>query len=186
MKAHLTKVSLALLSTIFLLGCQERGSGAVGPDGAGIQAKPGMGGGMGGGGDTFWEANLTAHGPAATDPMLITLTPATVSKKNGFLPSDNFFTLVSIQPTRSSLTLTRGQVSASLKRGKIIRVQFWLDEGHGSSRVVSATFPIDPPVTPSSAGFTFHLHADGVELRESNGSPPIGTISIGDLVYTAQ
>ena len=33
MKAHLTKVSLALLSTVFLLGCQDLGSGAVGPEG---------------------------------------------------------------------------------------------------------------------------------------------------------
>ncbi len=33
MKAHLTKVSLALLSTVFLLGCQEQGSAPVGPDG---------------------------------------------------------------------------------------------------------------------------------------------------------
>ncbi len=33
MKAHLTKVSLALLSTVFLFGCQEQGSGPVGPDG---------------------------------------------------------------------------------------------------------------------------------------------------------
>ena len=33
MKAHLAKLSLALLSTVFLLGCQERGSGPVGPDG---------------------------------------------------------------------------------------------------------------------------------------------------------
>ncbi len=33
MKAHLAKVSLALLSTVFLLGCQDMGSGPVGPDG---------------------------------------------------------------------------------------------------------------------------------------------------------
>ena len=33
MKAHLAKVSLALLSTVFLLGCQEQGSGPVGPEG---------------------------------------------------------------------------------------------------------------------------------------------------------
>ena len=31
MKARLTKVSLALLSAVFLLGCQEQGSGPVGP-----------------------------------------------------------------------------------------------------------------------------------------------------------
>ena len=38
MKAHLTKVSLALLSAAFLLGCQEQGSEPVGPDGLEIQA----------------------------------------------------------------------------------------------------------------------------------------------------
>jgi hypothetical protein len=52
MKSSLTKVSLALLSTVFLLGCQEQGSGVVGLDGTGIQAakrgKPGKPGGGGG------------------------------------------------------------------------------------------------------------------------------------------
>ena len=33
MQAHLTKVSLALLSTVFLLGCQDMGSEPVGPEG---------------------------------------------------------------------------------------------------------------------------------------------------------
>ena len=33
MKAHLTKLSLALLSTVFLLGCQDLGSEPVGPEG---------------------------------------------------------------------------------------------------------------------------------------------------------
>ena len=32
MKAHFAKLSLALLSTVFLLGCQEQGPGPVGPD----------------------------------------------------------------------------------------------------------------------------------------------------------
>ena len=42
MKAHLTKVSLALLSTVFLFGCQDLGSGPVGPEGLGPEfAKPG-------------------------------------------------------------------------------------------------------------------------------------------------
>ncbi len=31
MKSHLAKVSLAVLATVFLLGCQEQGSGPVGP-----------------------------------------------------------------------------------------------------------------------------------------------------------
>ena len=172
-------------------GCQDMGSGPVGPGPEFTHkdkehGKPGGGGGGGGGGGTFWDANLTAHDFVATDPMLITSAPATVSKKNSFLPSD-FFTLESIiMPTGSNLTLTRGLVSAKLKFGKIIRLSFWLDEGHGSSRVFHAILPIDPPRTPSDGDFTLHLHLDGVELRESNGSPPIGTISIGDLVYTAQ
>ena len=42
MKAHLAKLSLALLSTVFLFGCQEQGSGPVGLEGLGPQfAKPG-------------------------------------------------------------------------------------------------------------------------------------------------
>ena len=35
MKAHLAKLSLALLSTVFLLGCQDMGSSPVGPEGLG-------------------------------------------------------------------------------------------------------------------------------------------------------
>ena len=35
MKTHLAKLSLALLSTVFLFGCQEQGSGPVGPEGLG-------------------------------------------------------------------------------------------------------------------------------------------------------
>ena len=35
MKAHLAKLSLALLSAVFLLGCQEQGSEPVGPEGLG-------------------------------------------------------------------------------------------------------------------------------------------------------
>ncbi len=53
MKSHLTKLSLALLSTVFLLGCQDQGSGPAGPDGLGIQARRsnGKGGGNGSSGD---------------------------------------------------------------------------------------------------------------------------------------
>ena len=32
MKSDLVKVSLALLSVVFILGCQDVGSGPVGPD----------------------------------------------------------------------------------------------------------------------------------------------------------
>ena len=33
MKSHLTKLALALLSVVFLFGCQEQGSEPVGPEG---------------------------------------------------------------------------------------------------------------------------------------------------------
>ena len=60
MKAHLAKLSLALLSTVFLLGCQERGASPFGPEGLEIQAeKGGMGGGMGGGGGETEAATYT-------------------------------------------------------------------------------------------------------------------------------
>ena len=61
MKAHLAKVSLALLSTAFLLGCQERGSEPVGPEGLEIQAKKGGGGGRGGGDPLKFD--VTVSGP---------------------------------------------------------------------------------------------------------------------------
>ncbi len=64
MKAHLTKVSLALLSTVFLLGCQDMGSEPVGPEGLGPEfthkngAEHGKGGGGGGGNSEAFELDL--------------------------------------------------------------------------------------------------------------------------------
>ena len=57
MSAHFTRVSLALLTAVFLLGCQDLGSGPVGVDGLEPQfakkceSPPCGGGGGGGGGD---------------------------------------------------------------------------------------------------------------------------------------
>ena len=60
MKAHLTKVSLALLSTLFLLGCQEQGSGLVGP-GPEFHHRDGHSkGGGGGGGNQFFKVTVTS------------------------------------------------------------------------------------------------------------------------------
>ena len=50
MKAHLAKVSLALLSVAFLLGCQEQGSDPVGPEGLGPEFHHGKGSHADGGG----------------------------------------------------------------------------------------------------------------------------------------
>ena len=40
MKSHLTKISLAVLSTVFLLGCQDLGTGVVESDGLGPAFAP--------------------------------------------------------------------------------------------------------------------------------------------------
>ncbi len=71
MKAHLAKLSLALLSTVFLLGCQEQGSEPVGPEGPQFSHKTSHnpGGGDDGGdnpGSPFYE--YTFAGDITTDP----------------------------------------------------------------------------------------------------------------------
>ncbi len=64
MKAHLAKLSLALLSTVFLLGCQEQGSGPVGPEGPQFSHKPkhNPGGGDGGGSGNTEASELDLAG----------------------------------------------------------------------------------------------------------------------------
>ncbi len=62
MKTHLTKVSFALLAAAFLLGCQEKASSPVGPEGLGIlldnRGGPHPHGGGGGGGPAATTLDL--------------------------------------------------------------------------------------------------------------------------------
>ena len=69
MKAHLAKVSLALLSAVFLFGCQEQGSEPVGPDGLEIQAMKGGKGKGGGGGKAVGTLDLADGMQAAVLPV---------------------------------------------------------------------------------------------------------------------
>ena len=80
MKAHLTKVSLALLSAAFLLGCQEQGSEPVGPEGLEIQAKPGSNKGKGDGSSTLARRTITGGMTKPDDERLV----AFGDGKNGF------------------------------------------------------------------------------------------------------
>ena len=84
MKAHLTKVSLALLSAVFFFGCQEQGSGPVGLEGLGIlldktETKHSHGGG---GGDKTQDCQIRF------DLTLGTLTDPVVRSDNGELYKD--------------------------------------------------------------------------------------------------
>ena len=78
MKAHLTKVSLALLSAAFLLGCQDQGSGVVGPDGLSPQfAKGGKPGppddddASGGARDVNFQTTVRRLGGLIGDPQAV-------------------------------------------------------------------------------------------------------------------
>ena len=76
MKAHLAKVSLALLSVAFLLGCQEQGSEPVGPDGQDPEfthknEKPHGGGGGGGKGALHPATGSLADAMVTTSAMLL-------------------------------------------------------------------------------------------------------------------
>ena len=91
MKPHLAKLSLALLSAVFLLGCQERGP--VGPDGSVplFHGKPckgphkndgGCGGGGGGDGPKKNLVDVTVTGGMKTDPDAPQKMDVFVKKKN--------------------------------------------------------------------------------------------------------
>ena len=68
MKAHLAKLSLALLSAVFLLGCQDLGSEPVGPEGLGIQLARKKPPKDGGGGGTV-PADITVTGGLVTQDL---------------------------------------------------------------------------------------------------------------------
>ena len=70
MKAHLTKVSLALLSAAFLLGCQEQGSEPVGPEGLEIQAKRESRKGKGDGSSTLAELIISGGMTSPADQLV--------------------------------------------------------------------------------------------------------------------
>ena len=65
MKAHLTKVSLALLSVAFLFGCQDQGSEPLGLDAAGPQFAKG---GKKGAGAGKVPADIMVTGGLVTEP----------------------------------------------------------------------------------------------------------------------
>ena len=75
MRVRLTRVSLALLSATFLLGCQDLGTGVEAPDGLVPQFGKGNGKGKGkggGGGDVAGFLTLTDGMATATDlPVLL-------------------------------------------------------------------------------------------------------------------
>jgi hypothetical protein len=98
-----------------------------------------------------------------------------------------------------SMTTTTGVVleddayfAFAMKRGFIVGAQFWIDDqsgpegiGHESNKMALSQ------QTPSAQGFTLHVHAQNVPVWRLAGHlskkrvAPVGTVSIGDVIYYA-
>lgn len=81
------------------------------------------------------------------------------------------------------------------KAGNIISFQLIGQDVIGREGLIhkSEVVPIEPPVVPSTGGFTLHVDTDNIEIWKydkhlnTGGAKPIemvGHISVGDLVYT--
>jgi hypothetical protein len=113
------------------------------------------------------------------DPLLTTLSFS--------MASNDEFT-VHITPTGSGTLMEFGGLLVRVKGGKATGVLVFLspaDFAQGGDTVYeTGMLPIDPAVPVSATGFTLHVHANGVPLKSGKRKPPIGWISIGDLVFT--
>ena len=90
MKSHLTKVSLAFVSALFILGCQDLGTSVEASDGLGPQfakggekGKPDKPGGGGGGGEVAGFLTLTDG--IATADLPVILSASYAAQNNNFI-----------------------------------------------------------------------------------------------------
>ena len=152
----------------------------------------GSGGDGGGGGTTFLATYTPDAGFDATDPTLTTSIALPTGPALGKYGCDFFnegmnpLPVISVT-TGSIVILTHGYMDAELKKGKIVGLKFWLLTEDGVIwRTENGSLPIDPPVAPSDAGFTLHVHKNNVLLGGGRKwcCRRLGTISIGDIVYT--
>jgi len=196
MKAHLTKLSLALLSTVFLLGCQDMGSGPVGPDE--LVPQFGKGGGKGkpgGDGDvTPMQATFTL-GDLNTpiSPTFLNIDPIGF-EKNLLVPYESFrIYLIPADQDGSNVQMLKATFTVRLdkKTGQIATVKLWLanTENFRQATVLWHTdnVAVKNEVFPNAAGFTVEVDLDNVPLhaKGDRGDPVSrGSISIGHLVYT--
>ena len=83
------------------------------------------------------------------------------------------------------------QLNVMTKRGEVIAVQLYIQDEPGPDGIMHSSdhIPVDS-VEPLSAGFILHIHADNVQVwrhKGHTGGPRvemIGTISVGDIVFT--
>ena len=193
MKSHLAKVSLALLSAAFLLGCQEQGSGPVGPEGPQFDkpnnaiCPPGVvvENGHCHGDDTkvTWRfADLTAHrGVTVNASTLLSTCPGTpgaklsnptVEWKDGnedeFVNDGENEHCVSVMPEGSAVTLGNdAHLIVATKKGSItVTVQFLIQDIGGPESIQYRTdrFSLDVTGFTGFTGADFTLHLHATDV----------------------
>ena len=201
MKSSLTKVSLALLSAVFFLGCQDMGSGPVGPDGWGpqfthndpdkVHGGPKNGGGGDDGTKVSWS--LADHVvPKARDhddqvPDDIHTVKSTCSGAPG-KPSNPSVEwkddevsgvdgCVTVTTTGGVKLTNDAYLIVATKKGDTqVTLQFQIQDIGGADGIQYRTdrFFIDSPVF-TGAGFTLHVHStvDIYELKGHTGGPKV-------------
>ena len=150
MKAHLAKLSLALLSAVFLLGCQEQGSEPVGLEGLGPQfAKPGACPGhpscKDGGGEPT-EADATVELSEGLKTFVAQDVQIKKDNANSLrVQRDGFTSQIALEATHAAGLDKCGQVGGSeglLSEDEVLNL---IDDGSNQPRNFSAHFDKNDP-----------------------------------------
>jgi len=143
---------------------------------------PPCGGGGGGNVIETLDGHFTAHTGAG--PGFIPKDPLLTTGLFSMASNDEF--VVILEEPMDYIKL--GGLLVRVKGGKAAGFLVFLSENDfaqgGSPVYETGMLPIDPAVPVSAEGFRLHVHADDVPLLRSKNKPPIGWISIGDLVFT--
>ena len=196
MNAHLTKVSLGLLSAVFILGCQDLGSGPVGPDGLVPQFKRG---GNGKPDSSIYSVDAN-QGACSVQANTWFSTKAGVPTGSSLSPrwarGDLTVTTVPVDGNAAVLLTGPAGAGVGVHKGEIDWVRLSIRD---ISNVQYTTGKI--PFTTSNGplqddgsapdGFTISGVADNnivpiypLTARGNKRGPQVGTICFGDLVYT--
>ena len=193
MKSHLAKVSLALLSTVFLLGCQEQGSGAVGPEGLGPEldhkSKP-HGGPGGGGGDKVRYSVEAVAGNCSGSPYPLWLSTEPSANSVGAGGGQIVWDPMSAITLMNGVELhSRGQANMNVHKGEISHVNFGRRDDANQVNYTTGGLTPDPAVSPLPQR-TFIIEFNRLTevfamiARGNKRGPLLGTICVGELVFT--
>jgi hypothetical protein len=123
--------------------------------------------------------------PHAGNPPGFTYTNPLLTTGSFSMASNDEFVVI-LEDPMSSIDL--GGLLVRVKGGKATGFLVFLSEDDfaqgGSPVYETGMLPIDPAVPVLADNFTLHVHANGVPVKSGRNKPPIGTISIGDLVFT--